>query len=98
MSFVLLLHHGTHAAELDAAAAAMRDSVNAVPRARLSRAQLKRALPTGFEFEIVYHFESPDYDLFAAAHHGQLVAILKSLDERGIALAAPALATAEVAM
>jgi small-conductance mechanosensitive channel len=97
VSFVLTLHTETRPAELDAAAALMRDAVRAVPRARLARAQLKHAVPTGFEFEIVYFFESPDYDLFAAAHHGLLVAILKGLDERGIALAAPPLAGAELA-
>jgi hypothetical protein len=59
---------------------------------------LKRAAPVGFEFEIVYFFESPDYDLFAAAHHDLLIAILKRLDERGIALVPPALANAEVAI
>ena len=98
VSFVLLLHHGTRPAELDAAAAVMREAVSALPRARFNRAQLKRAMPTGFEFEIVYFFETPDYDLFAAAHHDLLIAIIKGLDERGIALAAPALANADVAM
>ena len=98
VSFVLMLHHATRPAELDAAAAVMRDAVKAVPRARLSRAQLKRALPTGFEFEIVYFFETPDYDLFAAAQHDLLIAIIRALEERGIALAAPALANADVPM
>jgi hypothetical protein len=74
----------------------MRDVVSAAPRARFGRAQLKRAVPAGFEFEIVYHFESPDYDLFAAAHHDILIAILKGLDDRGIALAAPVLPSAEL--
>ena len=96
VSFVLLLHHETRAAELEAATALMREVVSAAPRARFGRAQLKRAVPAGFEFEIVYHFESPDYDLFAAAHHDMLIAILKGLDERGIALAAPVLPTAEL--
>jgi small-conductance mechanosensitive channel len=91
VSFVLLLHHETRAAELESATAVMRDVVRAAPRARFGRAQLKRAVPAGFEFEIVYHFESPDYDLFAATHHDILITILKGLDERGIALAAPVL-------
>ena len=95
VSFVLLLHHQTRAAELEAATTLMRDVVRAAPRARFGRAQLKRAVPAGFEFEIVYHFDSPDYDLYAATHHDVLVAILKGLDERGISLAAPVLPGAE---
>jgi small-conductance mechanosensitive channel len=97
VSFVLTLHHHTRATELEAATALMREAVSSMPRARFNRAQLKQAVPTGFELEIVYHFESPDYDLFAAAHHGLLIAIIKGLDERGIALAAPVLAGAELA-
>jgi hypothetical protein len=81
----------TRAAELEAATAIMRDVVSAAPRVRFNRAQLKRAVPAGFEFEIVYFFESPDYDLYAATHHDVLITILKGFDERGIALAAPLL-------
>ena len=95
VSFVLLLHHETRAAELEAATTLMRDVVTAAPHVRFGRAQLKRAVPAGFEFEIVYHFDSPDYDLYAATHHDVLVAILKGLDERGISLAAPVLPGAE---
>jgi len=91
VSFVLMLHHDTRAAELEAAATIMREVVSAAPRVRFARAQLKRAAMEGFEFEIVYFFESSDYDLFAAGHHDILIAILKRFDERGIALAAPVL-------
>jgi len=98
VSFGLMLHHETRATELDEAATVMREVVSAAPRVRFNRAKLKRVAPVGFEFEIVYYFESPDYDLFAAAHHDLLIAILKRLDERGIALAPPALANAEAAM
>ena len=91
VSFVLLLHHETRAAELEAAATIMREVVSAAPQVRLARAQLKRAAMEGFEFEIVYFFATSDYDLFAAGHHDILIAILKRFDERGIALAAPVL-------
>jgi len=98
VSFGLMLHHATRASELDEAATLMREVVSAAPRVRFNRAQLKRAAPIGFEFEIVYFYESPDYDLFAAAHHDLLIAILKRFDERGIALAPPALANTEAAV
>ena len=91
VSFVLMLHHDTRPAELEAAAAIMREVVSAAPRVRFARAQLKRAAMEGFEFEIVYYFESSNYDLFAAGQHDILIAILKRFDERGIALAAPVL-------
>ena len=91
VSFMLMLHHDTRAADLDTAATIMREVVTAAPRARFARAQLKRAAMEGFEYEIVYFFESANYDLFAAAHHDILIAILKRFDESGISLAAPVL-------
>ena len=91
VSFVLMLHHETRAAELETATTIIREVVSAAPQVRLARAQLKRAAMEGFEFEIVYFFATSSYDLFAAGHHDILIAILKRFDERGIGLATPVL-------
>jgi hypothetical protein len=91
VSFVLSIHHATPVRLLAEVGPAVREAVAAVSSAIFERAQLKRAAPGAFEFEIVYCVDSSDYDLYAAVNHDVLMGILQRFETRGIALAMPLL-------
>jgi small-conductance mechanosensitive channel len=95
VSFLITVHHHTPVARLEDVPLVIKESVGAVAGTRFDRTKLKRVALAGFEFEIVYHVESDDYDVYAAANHEILMSTLRGLEARGIALAASMVASSD---
>jgi small-conductance mechanosensitive channel len=79
----------TPADELEAIPPLVRDIVQKQTRTRFDRAHFQKFGDYALIFEVVYYVASPDYNLYMDIQQAINLAIYRSLEERGIALAYP---------
>ncbi len=84
--FRFQLAYGTPAAALAEVPELVRAAVATRPEARFERAHLLALGPTGFDIEAAYTVPDVDYAGYLAAVQAINIAILTSLEQRGIAL------------
>jgi small-conductance mechanosensitive channel len=84
--FRFQLAYGTPAAAIAEVPEMVRAAVATRPEARFERAHLMALGPTGFDFEVAYRVPDPDYAAYLAAVQAINLALLASLEQRGIAL------------
>jgi len=81
--------YGTPAAALAAIPGLVREIVEAQEQVRFGRAHLKRLAEWSLEFEVAYAVLSPDYTLYMDRQQAINLALLRRLEDAGIALAFP---------
>jgi small-conductance mechanosensitive channel len=81
--------YGTPAASLAAVPGLVREIVEAQEQVRFGRAHLKRLAEWCLEFEAAYAVLSPDYNLYMDRQQAINLALLRRLEDAGIALAFP---------
>jgi len=81
--------YGTPAAALASIPGLVREIVEAQDQVRFGRAHLKRLAEWSLEFEAAYAVLSPDYNLYMDRQQAITLALLRRLEDAGIALAFP---------
>ena len=79
----------TPANQLEAIPSMVREIVQGQPQTRFDRAHFQKFGDYALIFEVVYHVDSPDYNLYMDIQQAINLAIYRGLDERGLALAYP---------
>ena len=89
VAFVLRVAYGTSEAQLTAIPATIREIVSARQDVDFERAHFFRYGDWSLDFEIVYHFKSPDYILHMDAQQEILLQIYRAFQREGIQFAHP---------
>lgn len=89
VAFILRVAYGTAEAQITAIPAMIGDIVRARSDADFERAHFFRYGDWSLDFEVVYHFKSPDYVLHMDAQQDILLQIYRAFQREGIQFAHP---------
>ncbi|MFC0252069.1 mechanosensitive ion channel family protein [Massilia consociata] len=89
VAFVLRVAYGTTEAQMTAIPGLVRDIVAARDNVDFERAHFFRYGEWSLDFEVVYHFKSPDYVLHMDAQQDVLLEIYRGFQREGIQFAHP---------
>jgi small-conductance mechanosensitive channel len=89
VAFVLRVAYGVSDAQLERVPALIREVVEAEPMAAFERAHFFNYGEWSLNFEVVYHFQSPDYILHMDTQQAILLEIYRRFEREGIQFAHP---------
>ncbi|RZA36017.1 MAG: mechanosensitive ion channel family protein [Lysobacteraceae bacterium] len=89
VAFILRIAYGTAEAQLTAIPAMIREAVASRSDVDFERAHFFRYGDWSLDFEVVYHFKSPDYVLHMDAQQDILLQVYRSFQREGIQFAHP---------
>lgn len=89
VAFVLRVAYGTPEPQLQAIPGMVRDIVEAEPDVDFERAHFFRYSDWSLDFEVVYHFRSPDYFMHMDAQQRVLLALYRRFEREAIQFAHP---------
>jgi small-conductance mechanosensitive channel len=89
VAFILRIAYGTSEQQLSAIPQLVRDIVTAQPNVDFERAHFMHYGEWSLDFEVVYHFQSPDYLLHMDAQQTIFLELYRAFEREGIRFAHP---------
>jgi small-conductance mechanosensitive channel len=89
VAFILRIAYGTSEQQLSAIPELIRSVVTAQPNIDYERAHFMRYGEWSLDFEVVYHFKSPDYVLHMDAQQAIFLELYRAFEREGIQFAHP---------
>ncbi len=90
VAFEIPVAHDTPVATLRALPDAVREVIDASPRARFLRCNLLGPTESALRYEVVYFVRAPELDVYAQVQHGIMIALMERFRELGLQFPTPA--------